>query len=153
MSSAFLDKMSVITPLMLMIELVAIVFMSKASHIMFGKAHGFVIAYIVTFVFLIIHSSYNLYNLCKLSSKQKNKQENHVLLKEKKALEELNSRINYIQIDEVVEQNLSNFKDHFFMLVEQHEEYFGDFDICDVILNKPEWGLEVYKNKNELIET
>ena len=76
-----------------------------------------------------------------------------MLLKEKKALEELNSRINYIQIDEVVEQNLSNFKDHFFMLVEQHEEYFGDFNICDVILNKPEWGLEVYKNKNELIET
>ena len=39
------------------------------------------------------------------------------------------------------------------MLIEEHMEHFGFFDIVDVVFEKPSYGLKVYKNINELIET
>jgi len=39
------------------------------------------------------------------------------------------------------------------MLIEEHMEHFGFFDIVDVMFNKPHYGLSAYKNSNELVET
>ena len=69
MSPGFLDRIACIIPIILMLELISIVFMGNGSGIIYGRAHGFVIAYIVTYVFMIIQCCLNLRNLCKLFDK------------------------------------------------------------------------------------
>lgn len=96
MSPGFLDRIACIIPIVLMLEMVSIVFMGNASSVIYGQAHGFIIGYIVTYVFLIMQCCINLRNLCKLFDKQKQKQKEHIMDKEKKACEELFSNFNCI---------------------------------------------------------
>jgi len=39
------------------------------------------------------------------------------------------------------------------MLIEEHMEHFGFFDIVDIMFEKDRWGLKAYKNEHENIET
>jgi len=50
-STYFLDRFAVIVPILLMIELIGIIFMGQACSILYTQIHGYVIAYIVTYIF------------------------------------------------------------------------------------------------------
>lgn len=39
------------------------------------------------------------------------------------------------------------------MLIEQHEDYFGNFDIVEVMFERQDFDLKIYRNQHEIIET